>query len=274
MFSHLVESDLHTGDLKRKGSFFLVTLAAYALVLMATGVVGVYAYEAHIDDQNLELVALVPPDMDEPERAKESLPKPKIIPTNQQQQQSATAPRNLNNSGKTVESSVSSNQAIFSGAAKTETNQQLPNFGGGGQRTYTFGTGPYNPNGGGNDSSSSKSGASSGGIVEEEAPKIKKDTPVKPRIANIGVVNSRALNLPEPIYPQIAKAAGVQGIVTVDILIDETGKVISARATNGNPLLKGEAERAALRARFSPTYLSEQPVKAKGIITFNFVLRK
>ncbi len=273
MFSHLVESDLHTGDFKRKGSFFLATLAAYALVLMATGVVGVYAYEAQIDDQNLELVALVPPDMDEPERPKEAPPKLKVAPATQQQE--AMGSRNLGNSGKTVNSNISPDPTIFSGTAKTETTQKLPNVGGGPQRNYNFGTGPYNPNAGDDGSSSSKSGGKSGGIIEEDAPGLaKKEPPDKQKIKYLGVVTSRALQLPEPVYPPIAKAAGVQGTVAVEILIDETGKVVSAHTTSGHPLLKQEAVRAALRARFSPTYVSEQAVKAKGIITFNFVLRK
>ena len=56
------------------------------------------------------------------------------------------------------------------------------------------------------------------------------------------------------------------------VMIDETGKVISAKATAGPPLLFREAEKAALQARFSPTIVGEQPVKVSGVITYNFVL--
>lgn len=58
----------------------------------------------------------------------------------------------------------------------------------------------------------------------------------------------------------------------MQVLIDESGKVISAKASSGPPLLTGEAERAALQARFSPTVLTDQPVKVSGVITYNFVL--
>ena len=53
-------------------------------------------------------------------------------------------------------------------------------------------------------------------------------------------------------------------------MIDETGKVISAKAVSGHPLLRDAAERAARGAKFSPTYLSKQPVKVTGLIVYKF----
>ena len=55
------------------------------------------------------------------------------------------------------------------------------------------------------------------------------------------------------------------------VFIDEEGKVISANAVSGHPLLKASAVAAARQARFSPTKLSGKPVKVTGIITYNFV---
>jgi outer membrane biosynthesis protein TonB len=57
----------------------------------------------------------------------------------------------------------------------------------------------------------------------------------------------------------------------VQVLIDESGRVVSASATGGHPLLRAAAEAAARGARFSPTLLSGQAVKVSGIITYNFV---
>jgi TonB family protein len=62
------------------------------------------------------------------------------------------------------------------------------------------------------------------------------------------------------------------GPVNVQVLIDETGKVISAQAVSGHPLLRAAAVQAARQARFSPTMLGEQPVKVSGVITYNFTL--
>ena len=58
----------------------------------------------------------------------------------------------------------------------------------------------------------------------------------------------------------------------MDVVVDETGKVISAVATSGHALLREVAVQAALRARFSPTKLSGQPVKVSGLINYKFAL--
>jgi hypothetical protein len=59
--------------------------------------------------------------------------------------------------------------------------------------------------------------------------------------------------------------------VVVQVVIDESGKVSSAQAVSGNPLLTGAAVKAATAAKFSPTLLAGRPVKVNGVITYNFV---
>ncbi|HET9524533.1 MAG TPA: TonB family protein [Pyrinomonadaceae bacterium] len=88
-----------------------------------------------------------------------------------------------------------------------------------------------------------------------------------------GVVNGRALRLPKPEYPRSARDAGASGTVEVEVLIDETGRVISARAISGHPELRKTSEDAASRAEFSPTKIAGQPVKVTGTILYNFVYR-
>jgi len=63
-----------------------------------------------------------------------------------------------------------------------------------------------------------------------------------------------------------------QGVVEVSVVLDETGKVISASAINGPTILREAAVQAALKARFSPTKLSGQPVKVSGTINYKFAL--
>ena len=75
------------------------------------------------------------------------------------------------------------------------------------------------------------------------------------------------------MYPQIARQARANGPVNVQVLIDESGKVISAKAVAGHPLLLAAAQQAAYGARFSPTRLGDQAVKVSGVITYNFVLQ-
>jgi TonB family protein len=86
-----------------------------------------------------------------------------------------------------------------------------------------------------------------------------------------GVLNGKAVSLPKPDYPQAAWDAHVSGTVTVQVLIDERGNVIEATAVSGHPLLQAAAVEAARHAKFSPTFLSRQPVKVTGVVTYNFV---
>lgn len=108
------------------------------------------------------------------------------------------------------------------------------------------------------------------GSVTPEPTKSEKPTVPRGPIAG-GVLNGKAISLPKPAYPPIAKAAHVSGTVTVQVLIDESGNVVSAHATSGHPLLQASAVSAARGAKFSPTKLSGQPVKVTGVITYNFV---
>jgi VWFA-related protein/TonB family protein len=88
-----------------------------------------------------------------------------------------------------------------------------------------------------------------------------------------GVLNSKAVTLPKPDYPSAAKSVGAQGKVVVELTIDETGKVIKARAVSGHPLLQKAAVAAALQARFSPTILSGEAVSITGTISYTFLLQ-
>lgn len=87
-----------------------------------------------------------------------------------------------------------------------------------------------------------------------------------------GVLNGTALSLPPPVYPEAAKRSRTSGVVTVDVILDETGKVVSATASSGPTMLRDAAVQAALKARFSPTKLSGQPVKVSGVINYKFAL--
>ncbi|QQS40913.1 MAG: TonB family protein [Acidobacteriota bacterium] len=95
-------------------------------------------------------------------------------------------------------------------------------------------------------------------------------TPNVPSRVSRGVVNGQAVSLPQPAYPAAARAVNARGRVTVAVVIDRTGRVISASAVSGHPLLRASAVSAARRARFRPTLLSGQPVEVSGTIVYNF----
>lgn len=87
-----------------------------------------------------------------------------------------------------------------------------------------------------------------------------------------GVLNGKALSLPQPVYPSAARAIKADGAVVVQVVVDENGEIISASAVSGHPLLRVSSEKAARLARFTPTTLNGQPVKVSGVITYNYVL--
>lgn len=109
--------------------------------------------------------------------------------------------------------------------------------------------------------------------LESEPPPSPAPRPIHKPVSG-GVLNGMALSLPAPAYPDHAKRMRIDGTITVDVVIDENGKVISAQASRGPVTLREAAVQAAQRARFSPTKLSGQPVKVSGVISYKFALTK
>lgn len=97
--------------------------------------------------------------------------------------------------------------------------------------------------------------------------------PVKPGESASGILNhnGKAIRLPKPAYPPLARAAHAQGAVEVRVLIDFDGKVIAAQAVSGHPLLYAASVKAARESEFKPMKLDGQPVKVTGVIQYNFV---
>jgi TonB family protein len=109
-------------------------------------------------------------------------------------------------------------------------------------------------------------------VVSDNAPPPAPRPLLKP--VSGGVLNGMALVLPPPTYPSTALRMRQSGLVQIEVVVDENGKVISARALSGPSTLRDVAVEAAYRARFSPTKLSGQPVKVTGQINYNFTLPK
>ncbi len=92
----------------------------------------------------------------------------------------------------------------------------------------------------------------------------------KPLIMPGDTLESRLTSKPEPTYPPVAKAARAEGKVTVQVLVDEEGKVIAATATSGHALLRASAVAAARQARFEKTFVAGKPVRLSGTLTYEF----
>jgi len=91
------------------------------------------------------------------------------------------------------------------------------------------------------------------------------------RTISLGVINGKAIDLVRPDYPKAAFAINVYGQVEVSVVIDESGKVVSARVRRGHPLLRAASVGAAVKSTFVPTRLGEQFVRVQGTIVYNFL---
>ncbi|OLD29046.1 MAG: hypothetical protein AUJ04_00145 [Acidobacteria bacterium 13_1_40CM_3_55_6] len=108
-------------------------------------------------------------------------------------------------------------------------------------------------------------------VTENDAPPAPRPL-LKP--VSGGVLNGKALSLPTPVYPDVARRMRTEGVVQVEVVVDENGKVVSARALSGPGMLRDAAVKAASLAHFSPTKLSGMPVKVTGMINYNFTVPK
>ncbi|MDQ3820601.1 MAG: VWA domain-containing protein, partial [Acidobacteriota bacterium] len=57
--------------------------------------------------------------------------------------------------------------------------------------------------------------------------------PIKEMVFPAGVINGKAIHLPKPLYPLSARNMHAEGIVNVEVVLDEDGKVVSAKAVDG-----------------------------------------
>ena len=82
-----------------------------------------------------------------------------------------------------------------------------------------------------------------------------------------GMLNGKAIYLPLPEVP----AGEATGVVLVQVLIDEQGSVVDAKAVSGPQHLQASAVNAARLARFQPTLLAGEPVRVSGTLSYSFV---
>jgi protein TonB len=259
MFDNLVESSSHKKDIERKGSFIIVTAVIYLVLLVAFFVAGIYWYDNHLGEMELELTTLVAPvpvpQAKQPEQKQEA--KPQKVEQNvdirkeliASVDESRVPPKEISAKASDI---PPVRRGVTTMIGNESSNAAAPMPAGPGAGTVV-------------------SGPTKVQIADEPPPpEAPKPTPPRAPISG-GVLNGKAISLPKPPYPQIARAAHASGTVVVQVLIDENGSVVSAHAVSGHPLLQAVAVQAARQARFSPTKLSGQPVKVTGVIQYNFV---
>jgi TonB family protein len=111
----------------------------------------------------------------------------------------------------------------------------------------------------------------SGSQAVADQPRPKKDD-VPPRRVSGTELQENVIHRVEPVYPAEAREAGIEGIVEVEVIVDEEGKVVAARVLSGDPTL-GDAALAAVRQwKFRPILLEAKPAKVIGELRFRFRL--
>jgi TonB family protein len=86
------------------------------------------------------------------------------------------------------------------------------------------------------------------------------------------ILEPRKIRDVRPVYPDIARAASVQGIVIIEVTIDEFGTVGDARVLRSVPLLDEAALDAVRQWAFQPTLLNGVPTPVVMTVTVNFSL--
>ena len=97
-----------------------------------------------------------------------------------------------------------------------------------------------------------------------------KPASVGPVRVSKGVSEGMLLAPIRPMYPAIAKAAGVQGTVVVEAIISRTGTIESLHVVSGPVMLQNAALEAIREARYRPYLLNGEPTEVQTTITVNF----
>lgn len=268
MLDQLVESKSHAGEDTRRSGFLLTTFILMVTVLMSAWLYSLFAKDYGMGGDELSLETLVAPPViedapePEPEKQPEKQKDPNVDVRKEIIQATFETPKEVPKLS-VVKSEIpprDPNRLTKVGAINFNAENPLP-------PDYK---GPVNTGGTGSNAGLPGAGGTeeTGGGAPPPPPPPKK---VVPKQISGGVLNGKATSLPKPPYPAAARAVRAAGAVSVQVLINEAGSVVSASAVSGHPLLRAAAVQAARSARFSPTQLSGQPVKVSGVITYNFV---
>lgn len=267
MFDKLIESEPEGANFKKRRTYFMVSTVVVGILFLTAVVISIYAEDFALGSERMELEALLAPadpPATEPEPVK---PRTQSAATHE----TSDVPTRVVNQARTDESKFV--PTTISTTPNTYMSRPYGDIKIGPTDNNPLGSGrPENGTGQPATIISGPSATQEAETVKDTPPPVKDIPPVpkKPVIQSIGVANGKAVYLPKPPYPAAAIAVNAQGKVNVQIMIDEHGKVVSAKAVDGNPLLRGAAETAAWKATFTPTLLSNVPVKVTGVIVYNF----
>lgn len=273
MFDKLLESEPTTANIKSRRNYFLTTSLIVGVFFLSAVIASIYASDFGIGDSSIEITEMLAPvEMAAPEN--KPRPQAPAAPT----QTKSDLPTRTENMARVDEPTIV--PSTISSAKNTVASRP----------DGRFKLGPVDSNVGSPTGYSGPARGPGSEVVgrlsdgnDNETELVESNTKTPPPVSKPkppvsrapmsgGVVNGKASSLPKPNYSAAAKAIKAGGEVKVQVTIDEAGRVISASAISGHQLLRGDAERAARNARFSPTLLTGTPVKVTGVIIYNFVM--
>jgi protein TonB len=85
-----------------------------------------------------------------------------------------------------------------------------------------------------------------------------------------GVEQGLLIQEVKPVYPPLARQAGVQGKVILQAVIGKDGRIQNLRVISGNQLLARAAWDAVMQWRYRPYLLDGEPVEVETQITVKF----
>jgi protein TonB len=74
-------------------------------------------------------------------------------------------------------------------------------------------------------------------------------------------------------YPEVARQAGIEGRVTVKVLVGPDGNVIQVGSVSGPDVFADEVKEKAMNLQFTPGLQNGKPVKVWVTVPFNFKLK-
>src|SRR5688572_30022246 len=228
MFDKLIVSDEQGAEFKGRSRYFMVSTAVVGVLFVTALVFSLYAADIGLGSDSFELSTMLapvtpiepeppredPPNQqrqsrpDQPESRAENMLRPEEVPSAVPTEISVTPNKNLSRSPGTV---------LING---------IDNVGPVGPGSPGVGGGNIGSPGG--SSSETVSNPPPAETVPPPPPVIEKQK--RTTLISKGVINGTATSLPHPPYPEIARRSGVQGVVNVQVTIDESGKGISAKA--------------------------------------------
>src|SRR5271154_4432909 len=110
-----------------------------------------------------------------------------------------------------------------------------------------------------------------GGILNTAPPPPPKATPTRIKVGG-NVQSASLLRQVQPIYPQIAKTAHVQGTVILHAIIAKDGSIQELQYISGPALLMRSAMDAVHQWKYQPTLLNGEPVEVDTTISVVFTL--